>query len=80
MVPDCSASPSSSARRDHVCSGCSKPSADSLGIVMTQHWRQGGTLKLVRREPYQTASAKILPLHLDRLTAPADDMLSHDLK
>ncbi len=44
------------------------------GSVMTQHWRQGGTLKLVRREPYQTASAKILPLHLHRLTAPADDV------
>jgi hypothetical protein len=39
------------------------------GSVMTQHWRQGQTLKLVRREPYQTASAKILPLHLHRLTA-----------
>ena len=38
------------------------------GTVMTQHWRQGDTLKLVRREPYQTASAKILPLHLQRLT------------
>ena len=39
------------------------------GSVMTQHWRQGDTLRLVRREPYQTASAKILPLHLQRLTA-----------
>jgi hypothetical protein len=36
---------------------------------MTQHWRQGSTLKLVRREPYHTASGKILPLHLQRLTA-----------
>lgn len=41
------------------------------GSVMTQHWRQGETLKLVRRDPYQTASAKILPLHLHRLTEPA---------
>jgi hypothetical protein len=39
------------------------------GSVMTQHWRQGSTLKLVRREPYHTASGKILPLHLQRLTA-----------
>jgi hypothetical protein len=38
------------------------------GTIMTQHWRQGGTLRLVRREPYQTASAKILPLHLERLS------------
>ena len=36
------------------------------GSVMTQHWRQGETLTLVRREPYQTASAKVLPLHLHR--------------
>ena len=42
------------------------------GSVMTQHWRQGDTLKVVRREPYQTASAKILPLHLQRLTVPPD--------
>jgi phenylacetate-coenzyme A ligase PaaK-like adenylate-forming protein len=39
------------------------------GSVMVQHWRQGNTLKLVRREPYHTASAKILPLHLQRSTA-----------
>jgi|RhiMethySRZTD1v2_1073278.scaffolds.fasta_scaffold46084_3 hypothetical protein len=39
------------------------------GSAMTEHWRQGETLKLVRREPYQTASAKILPLHLHHLTA-----------
>ena len=42
------------------------------GSVMTQHWRQGETLKVVRREPYQTASAKILPLHLQRSTAHTD--------
>lgn len=46
------------------------------GSVMTQHWRQGDTLKLVRREPYQTASAKILPLHLQRLTV-ATERLEH---
>ena len=39
------------------------------GRVMTEHWRQGKTLKLLRREPYQTESAKILPLHLQHLGA-----------
>lgn len=38
------------------------------GSIMVQHWRQGQTLRLVRREPYQTASAKVLPLHLGRLS------------
>lgn len=38
------------------------------GRVMTEHWAQGSTLKVVRREPLQTASAKVLPLHLQRLT------------
>lgn len=36
------------------------------GRAMTEHWRQGKTLKLLRREPYRTVSAKILPLHLQR--------------
>ncbi len=40
------------------------------GSVMTEHWRQGETLRLVRRDPYQTASAKILPLYLERLNGP----------
>jgi phenylacetate-coenzyme A ligase PaaK-like adenylate-forming protein len=44
------------------------------GSVMTQHWRQGDTLRLVRREPYQTASAKILPLHLHRLTVATESL------
>jgi len=39
------------------------------GRAMTEHWRQGKTLKLLRREPYQTESAKVLPLHLRRGTA-----------
>jgi len=39
------------------------------GNIMIQHWRQGDTLRLVRREPYQTASAKILPLYLAGITS-----------
>lgn len=34
--------------------------------LMADVWRQGGTLQLVRREPYLSASGKILPLHLVR--------------
>ena len=29
-------------------------------------WRQGDTLRVVRRDPYETGSAKILPLHILR--------------
>lgn len=29
-------------------------------------WRQGGTLVIIRRDPYETSSAKILPLHVVR--------------
>jgi hypothetical protein len=32
--------------------------------LMADVWRDGKTLRLVRREPYQTAAAKILPLHI----------------
>ncbi len=32
------------------------------GSVMTDQWRQGGTLRVVRRDPYTTTSAKVLPL------------------
>jgi hypothetical protein len=35
------------------------------GHAMTQQWIQAQTLKVVRILPYQTASAKILPLFLD---------------
>jgi hypothetical protein len=31
-----------------------------------ERWRQGGTLRLVRREPYATGAAKILALHTTR--------------
>jgi hypothetical protein len=34
------------------------------GDVMSERWEQGRTLRVVRREPYTTASAKILPLHI----------------
>ncbi|MCC6712883.1 MAG: hypothetical protein IT344_05915 [Candidatus Dadabacteria bacterium] len=34
------------------------------GDIMSDQWVQGGTLRVVRREPYTTASAKILPLHI----------------
>ena len=34
------------------------------GDTMSELWRQTQTLQVVRREPYATASAKILPLHL----------------
>lgn len=44
-------------------------SANPGGSVMVQHWKQGKTLRLLRREPYRTESAKILPLHLERLSA-----------
>jgi hypothetical protein len=36
------------------------------GGVMTDKWRQGKTLRVVRKEPYVTRSAKILPLHILR--------------
>jgi hypothetical protein len=32
--------------------------------MMATVWRTGGTVKVVRREPHATASAKILPLHV----------------
>ena len=34
------------------------------GDIMSEKWRQGQTLRVARREPYTTASAKILPLHI----------------
>jgi hypothetical protein len=38
------------------------------GDVMSELWREAQTLRLVRREPYRTISAKILPLHLLKKT------------
>lgn len=34
--------------------------------VMAERWRDGKTLRVVRREPYATGAAKVLPLHLIR--------------
>ena len=34
------------------------------GRMMTDHWRQGQTLRVVRREPYVTSTAKVLPLRV----------------
>lgn len=31
---------------------------------MVERWRAGQTLRVVRREPYRTGTAKILPLHI----------------
>ena len=36
------------------------------GDIMVRQWRQGNTLRVVRREPFTTSSAKILPLHILR--------------
>jgi hypothetical protein len=34
--------------------------------MMTEIWQQAGTLRVLRREPYVTSSAKIHPLHVRR--------------
>ena len=39
------------------------------GALMTEEWRQSNTLRIVRRDPYEIDSAKILPLHV---LAPPD--------
>jgi hypothetical protein len=36
------------------------------GDVMSERWQQGRMLRVVRREPYTTATAKILPLHIQK--------------
>jgi hypothetical protein len=38
------------------------------GDIMSERWQQGRTLRVVRREPYTTATAKILPLHILKAT------------
>ena len=32
--------------------------------VMADQWRQAGTIRVWRREPYATSTAKVLPLHV----------------
>ena len=34
--------------------------------MMAEIWRQGQTLRVVRKEPFSTGVAKILPLHRNR--------------
>jgi hypothetical protein len=42
-------------------------SADSNAAhMMADRWRQGETLRIIRREPYTTHAAKVLPLHVLR--------------
>jgi hypothetical protein len=36
--------------------------------VMADSWRDAGTLRLVRREPYVTGASKVMPLHILRQT------------
>jgi hypothetical protein len=39
---------------------------NGTGSIMARHWRDARTLRVVRREPYATTAAKILPLHVIR--------------
>jgi hypothetical protein len=50
------------------------------GKVMTDLWRQSGTLRVVRREPYATATMKVLPLHVMRPDAAAKKNGGHSAK
>ena len=36
------------------------------GALMAEQWRQSNTLRVVRREPYETRTAKVMPLHVLR--------------
>jgi hypothetical protein len=36
------------------------------GELMTEQWRQAGTLRVLRGEPYKTRSEKVMPLHVIR--------------
>jgi hypothetical protein len=40
------------------------------GALMASQWRQGSTLRVLRREPYITSSSKILPLHVLPAASP----------
>lgn len=40
------------------------------GQVMADNWRDAGTLRLVRREPYVTGASKVMPLHILRQPQP----------
>ena len=43
-----------------------KTSHTQGGDLMTDQFRQAGTLRVVRREPYATASSKVAPLYVIR--------------
>jgi hypothetical protein len=40
--------------------------SDRTGAFWTDLWRQGGTLRVVRREPYRSGTTKVMPLHFQR--------------
>ncbi|MFM7845380.1 MAG: hypothetical protein ACKPEY_14265, partial [Planctomycetota bacterium] len=44
------------------------------GQVMADSWRDAGTLRLVRREPYVTGASKVMPLHILRPSPPGSTM------
>lgn len=46
------------------------------GQVMADSWRDAGTLRLVRREPYMTGASKVMPLHILRQRQPGATSLS----
>lgn len=43
------------------------------GATMVDIWRQGRNLQVVRQDPYETRTAKVLPLHVHRVTAVGRD-------
>jgi hypothetical protein len=45
-------------------------SGPSYRGMMASIWRDAGTLRVVRREPVATESAKVLPLHVERARRP----------
>jgi len=48
------------------------------GRVMADSWRDAGTLRLVRREPYVTGASKVMPLHVLRHIRPKANSLGGD--
>ncbi|HLF71871.1 MAG TPA: hypothetical protein VI759_06940 [Dehalococcoidia bacterium] len=40
------------------------------GEEMVEQWRQAATLRVIRRQPYETASMKVAPLYVQRRSAP----------
>jgi hypothetical protein len=50
--------------RDVVATVLDRLRAERENRMMADIWRDGGTLRLVRREPHVTSAGKILPLHI----------------